>query len=898
MKDVYPQSMVWPYVLAASFLFGTALGPKPKWSEWFPFADIQRQVVADKKEPRAARRPLIILHDPFAATEVKSSGETTQAAIRKQLKAAADPVPDDLFAPFADLFPPELDEASSAEIEQPVYEPIKPTNDRLSKSPTSVAAPPVMATVELNRLPNHGAEAAVVQPPVARTPSRSQLHADESVTVWKPPPGWIPRPIQALSDEPSVKAADANPPARATPATPERVRDSRPTNETGPPRLVLVESQPAVASSRVISGRDRRPLEVEPQLDSTAIEDPTSGESLAESKPELPNPDPQPQLPSREKADGPRVVIDLVPTERIQLAEPAELQSTDNARPVVVGESDLWPSPSGMNGLLESAFADPVLDRWALAIRDQIKRLVGTQITGASDQLDALKSLRQLANFKVDKSRWPQAHRKLHGQLQHAVRRRVDVWTPLMNVARVEPSSGLAMYRAWRSLGRYSASLNDRLLADARSSAWSEWLELASLIEPGVPREATAGRAEHVLGKLRSDDLTLAQREFLRHPSFIRLETELRNVIARSLRPADLIRALEAYEQTPDREHATAIIGLLARWRSAPDSSIYLPTINAIVAHYRNANMRLSVSEDLINRFVPAFHQYADEVNDTILGAAVRGNNSTQTNLSVAIIPDPHSIRLGLMANGNVRSSTTSRKGPVRMFNRSDSSFAAGKQLIVRPDGIRLSATELRAETGNRMLGMQTDWDNYPIIGWLVRNMAMQQHAEQRPRLRKEILQRVKRSASQKFDTEVAERVIRVEQRIDERLVGPLRQLDLDPQAMEMRTTQDRAIVRTRLASGWQFGSHTPRPEALVDSKMSVQVHQTAANNWIEQLQIQGRRSTLGELFAAISERFDTQLSVPDEKYADTIVEFAPHHPFEFEFDDGQVMVTLHIRRA
>ena len=290
---------------------------------------------------------------------------------------------------------------------------------------------------------------------------------------------------------------------------------------------------------------------------------------------------------------------------------------------------------------------------------------------------------------------------------------------------------------------------------------------------------------------------------------------------------------------------------------------------------------------------MPAIHQYAEQVNDTILGAAVRGNNSTLTNLSIQLIPDYESIRLGLFASGSVNSNTASRKGPVVVYNHGKSQFAAGKELMIRPDGIFYKKTETRATTGNRLVGMRTDLDGIPFIGSIVRSIARRQHDEQRPFVRREVLARVERSAKKKMDVEVQRRLANVEGRVQTRVVEPLRKLQLDPRAMEMRTTEDRAILRTRLAGPLQFGAHTPRPQARADSKMSFQIHQSAANNMIEQLNLKGRRMTLGELTNELSNRFGTKIDVP-EKRRNCIVQFAKNNPLEFEFEQGQIKLTIH----
>jgi hypothetical protein len=229
------------------------------------------------------------------------------------------------------------------------------------------------------------------------------------------------------------------------------------------------------------------------------------------------------------------------------------------------------------------------------------------------------------------------------------------------------------------------------------------------------------------------------------------------------------------------------------------------------------------------------------------------------------------------------------------MFNRGQATFAAGKELIVNPNGIFVTQTETRATTGNRVVGMRTELDGVPILGWVLRSIARQQYDEQRPFLRAEILRRVQTNATRRIDREMQQRLASAEKNISGRVMQPLRRMELDPRPMEMRTTNERVIMRARLASPLQFGAHTPRPQARADSLMSVQIHQTAANNMIAQTNLHGRRMTLEELAATVSEKLGVDVQIPNEEHNDTIIQFANHDPLEFEFDNGQITLTIHV---
>ena len=531
----------------------------------------------------------------------------------------------------------------------------------------------------------------------------------------------------------------------------------------------------------------------------------------------------------------------------------------------------------------------PRLEKWVSQLDILVEAFCKRPLSGEEEHGEIVGLLAKTARYPVDIRSWSLKEQETYWRIRHAVERRTDIWQQLLSVAAYDQAQA---DRIGNRLRETAGELRRRWASDSDLTAWRDYLELDALIESDQPHIA----AESTLVRLKNQSLTPAQRSFLDSEDFRSFEEQLRTAVARGVSSQDIFDALERYETRADIDAANRLLIALQRFSNGSETERYARTMQAIDLHYRNANLRMSVSEDLINRFVPAAHQYFEQVNDTILGASVRGRNATMTNLSVRLIPDETSIRIGFLANGQVHSNTASRKGPVVFYNRGQSQFSADKELMISPHGIYSGPTRTRATTGNRVVGMETDWDEIPLIGWLIRSFARQQHDEQRPFVRAEILSRVRNKATNKLDTEVNRRMVDAEQRVKSRVIEPLERMQLDPRAMEMRTTADRVIMRTRLAGPMQLGAHTPRPRALRSNKLSIQVHQSAANNLIDRLKLNGRSMTLGALAEDLVSRFDLQLEIP-EKRRSIIVEFGQDRPIEFDFRDGKVEVTIHFAR-
>lgn len=531
------------------------------------------------------------------------------------------------------------------------------------------------------------------------------------------------------------------------------------------------------------------------------------------------------------------------------------------------------------------------LRKWCGQLEQHLAIVRTEPLTGTPDQRKAIASLERIASYPVDVNRWSPQDQQTYWRIRYAVQRRTDVWNPLLACAVSEEKRAID---AFSSLQTMCAKLATQLEASPETKAWSKYLQLGAF--QSIKRESWpdgSPQADHTLAVLRDSNLSPAQLGFLSQPRFRNLESALRDAISSCISAEELIQALERYEDAPTVANSNNLVSKIQRFGTGPSRERSQPTLRAIDSHYRNANFRVAVSEDLLNRSLPAFHQYAENVNDTILGAAVRGKNSTLTNLSLQLLPDANAIRLGLLANGLVDSDTASRKGPVVVYNQGKSRFAAGKELVVSKKGIFLGETETRVSTGNRLVGMKTDLDGYPFLGWIVRNIAQQQHDDQRAFLRAEVKQRVRSAATRKLDIEVNRRLANVEERLQSNVVEPLRKMQLDPRAMEMRTTAERVIMRTRLAGPLQLGSNSPRPRVRNDSQLSLHLHQSAANNLVRHLELQGRRMTLGELAQEMSERIGVSLEIAPQRKS-TIVRFADHSPLEFRFAEGKIQVTIH----
>ncbi len=202
--------------------------------------------------------------------------------------------------------------------------------------------------------------------------------------------------------------------------------------------------------------------------------------------------------------------------------------------------------------------------------------------------------------------------------------------------------------------------------------------------------------------------------------------------------------------------------------------------------------------------------------------------------------------------------------------------------------------------SNSNVTGLDTSYDGVPILGGVVRRRAMSEQRKSLGSALSQVESRVTNQVTQRLDREADHRMDELSQKVSQRLLAPLRNLSLDPTAVDMHTTDRRAVVRVRLAGENQLGAHTPRPRAPSDSFLSVQLHQSAINNAAENLQLDGKELRLQELYQTVLARLRglddiSEVEVPDDIPYSAWIRMADENAIRVRFEDGQVKLTLAI---
>lgn len=608
-------------------------------------------------------------------------------------------------------------------------------------------------------------------------------------------------------------------------------------------------------------------------------------------------------------ADNPPLPLPLKtspsPPSASKTAKPGE-PSEPNAPPEPI--EDGWQEPVALLDYLDELISECETGAWALAVQRALHRLRPALVQGGPLAAEVLDRLQQLG-----RQGWALAEGLQDAGLATKVRRacyaldrRQRLWeeaaaagglrAPLEDPADPDPQ------RLALCLGQVDALFQD----SPQGKLWSQFLTLDALGELTARRaqaDALHQRrlARSVLDRLAQVRLDAAQRRVMQHPALVALRQELRRWAIEPGEWATLLGDVERYEASGLPGDGRRVAERIQRLTLSPCAE-RRQLAHHLAAHYRNANVRIAASVELLNRLIPERPEEVACVEDCVLGRPVCGHRVTTSEVTVRLIPDTGKLRLALQVDGLVDSLTQSVGGAARFLNISQATYSAWKELELGPEGMRILPAQVCVRNELRLRGVSTDLDGLPLLGALAHQLARSGHESRRAQASAEIEAKVYARAKARVDAEADARLGTLANEIRQRLLEPLAETSLGPEVVSAETTQQRLVLRARLAAEDQLAAHTPRPMAPGDALASVQIHESALTNLVARIGLEGQTFTLAEIRRRLAERLNrpeaAELSAEEGAAdEDLTVTIAPRDALRLRCADGQVVLTVAIAR-
>lgn len=355
---------------------------------------------------------------------------------------------------------------------------------------------------------------------------------------------------------------------------------------------------------------------------------------------------------------------------------------------------------------------------------------------------------------------------------------------------------------------------------------------------------------------------------------------------------------LEAYEQNRAPRVARLILErqrLLAQSNQPQQQQL----AQQIEQNYRNANVRLALSGELLARFVPKQKSEMSPVRDRIAGTPVRGHSITNSDNQIHLQPDSERWHVNLESDGTVDSDTVADGGQVKVRTSSTTNFSAQKEIMVNRDGVEMEPSSADAHNSSQLLGVSSNVDWMPVVNSLVRERAIEEYHRKRPLAKAEVECKVASRVERQLDERTGDAVNRVQNQMRSQVTEPLANAGVELTPIELSTTEQRVIARLRVAGEAQFAGHTPRPRAPSDSLASIQVHESALTNAAMSLALDGQRLTAKELQDLVRAKLARSNQPPATVVdAETIFDFAPEDAVRFRVADEKLELILSLREV
>jgi hypothetical protein len=740
--------------------------------------------------------------------------------------------------------------------------------------------------------------------------------SEVAVATAKQSVGATKEPDRDASTEPSP--APAQLPAVMYPAATATAPSDEPTHEVaqqGPsPATMPVEPSTVSLPDPVQPTASAAPKEEPPQPGRiTLVLLPAAPSGAADTQPETPpasppaepaSVNPEATTTSPEPA-GPApvsVAIEEKPSQMpdVPVDEPSAEEETQEQP---VEETGIWLEPRSLLDRLDGLAWDCETGQWARNASRLVRHL-GPAITSASgdvktilDNLDATSAEADALAAALDRQRNPLGT-KLR-RARHALVRRLDIWRRV--VALGGPSLKTeSVPLDPREISKHVTKVAESLGDAEAGRRWRQHLDLDRLKQLAAnptddEAESRRDTALRVLQRINRARATGPQWSFLNGGAYLELESQLRRWV---LGPADLaamLRHIELFERSGLLSDGQALADDCLRLGDSPLAS-YQKLAQRMEVHYRNANVRMVVTESLLNRLMPARQPQYQYVNEEMMGLPVRGQSVTTSNVQAKMIPDPNRLRTALVISGLVSALTTTEAGPATFYNNSQSTYSAWKEAELTMKGIQMQPAAVDVDNEIELRGVDTPLDGVPLLNRIARGIATGQAEQSRPAMSEEVKNRVAARAKQQIDEETDARLSKVSRRLDEKLLHPLASLSLGPSLISAETTPVRMTMRLRVATGEQLAASTPRPQAPADSLISMQLHESTLNNMLGQLDLDGQTMSVAELRKRIADRFNRPEVLKSQgDNEDAIIHFADQDAARVECRDGQAAIILTI---
>ena len=355
----------------------------------------------------------------------------------------------------------------------------------------------------------------------------------------------------------------------------------------------------------------------------------------------------------------------------------------------------------------------------------------------------------------------------------------------------------------------------------------------------------------------------------------------------------DLLLAFEEYEKTSGADAGRRMSVCAAQLRSSPTNAAR-KLGEAIPAIYDNPNVKVYVSEYLINRFIPERDPEYEVVQETILNNPVAGSRRADTQVRIKLVPDDARLLMHLYVSGKIVASTRSEVFPAQLFNQSEAVYLGRKLIEWTGEKVACSECEVAVNNSNRLNDVRTDIDFVPLVGEFARELVRGQYQSMQGQINQEMRRKIVNQVKTRVDSETNSRFGALNDRLAKNVFQPLSNNGLHLTMKNSRTTSDWLLASMKFGEVYTPGSQTREPETLPGAFADLKIHESALNVALGRLNLAGKEFTVPELRAHLADTLHREgLRAADQEDPGCIFGMAFEDPISVSFHENRIQIRL-----
>ena len=365
-----------------------------------------------------------------------------------------------------------------------------------------------------------------------------------------------------------------------------------------------------------------------------------------------------------------------------------------------------------------------------------------------------------------------------------------------------------------------------------------------------------------------------------------------------------LQKQLERHLEAPTDETAHSVakaVRMIDYQGTAPE------LVGKLRSRFSRSNVQAELSVDALNRLAQPVTERED-VNDCILGARVRGEAMVDGQVRFAAVQSHDRTRMDIQLTGHISTSTVGYKKPVKIYSRGTTAYHGTKSLLIADDYFRSTAAHVSANTNNRPYRVRKTGGKFGRR--LVQKIAWKQVCKKKRQSERIASSKASKKVSKKFDERVSTALVEGRDKYEEKLQLPLVRRGFEPSQIRFASTSTALTTAYALGTGDQLTTDTLPPGKDVTNDITVQVHQSAVNNFLplvlsgvtmvrdsieEPQRLEGDAPKWLTNLNAANESRELSLAEPSEEedFKPYRLVFNSERPASVSFDDGIASIRL-----